>query len=283
MIKIITPFVMAAMLLAACSSNNSDELNTDNPDVSLDPVTDGDWYRPMPGVTWQWQLQGAINTGYMVDLYDVDLFDVPQQTIDLLHAQGRRVICYFSAGSFEGFRDDASQFNDADKGNTLDGFADERWLDIRSANVAQIMLQRLDLAEQKNCDGVEPDNMDGYTNNSGFALSADDQLVFNRLIANEAHNRNLSVALKNDLDQIPQLVAYYDFSVNEQCHEFDECALLTPFIDAGKAVLNAEYRDDFVNNTLSARDQMCVDSISLNLSSLVLPLDLDDAFRFSCL
>ena len=124
--------------------------------------------------------------------------------------------------------------------------------------------------------------MDGFANDSGFTLTADDQLAFNRLMANEAHLRDLSVALKNDLDQIPQLVEYYDFSVNEQCHEFNECAVLTPFITAGKPVLNAEYQDKFVSNK-AARDQMCVDSIALKLSSLVLPLDLNDAFRISCL
>jgi len=130
---------------------------------------------------------------------------------------------------------------------------------------------------------VEPDNIDGFSNDSDFALTADDQLAFNRLIANEAHLRGLSVALKNDLDQILQLVEYYDFSVNEQCHEFSECTLLTPFITAGKPVLNAEYQDKFMNNAASARDQMCVDSIALKLSTLILPLKLNDTFRFSCL
>lgn len=53
-----------------------------------------------------------------------------------------------------------------------------RLLDVRSANVHEVMISRLDLARQKGCDGVEPDNMDGYTNNSGFSLSANDQLAY---------------------------------------------------------------------------------------------------------
>jgi hypothetical protein len=38
-----------------------------------------------------------------------------------------------------------------------------------------------------------------------------------------------------------ELVAWFDLSVNEECHFYDECEQLQPFIDAGKPVLNAEY------------------------------------------
>ncbi|MDX1398211.1 MAG: endo alpha-1,4 polygalactosaminidase, partial [Oceanospirillum sp.] len=75
----------------------------------------------------------------------------------------------------------------------------------------------------------------------------------------------------------------YDFSVNEQCFEYNECDTLKPFIDAGKPVLNAEYKSDYVNNTSGARDAMCAESLAKDFSSLVLPLDLDDSSRYSCL
>ncbi|GAL06248.1 endo alpha-1,4 polygalactosaminidase precusor precursor [Photobacterium aphoticum] len=68
------------------------------------------------------------------------------------------------------------------------------------------------MAVQKGCDGVEPDNVDGYKNNTGFDLTADDQLTFNRLLANEAHARNLSIGLKNNVEQVPELVTYFDFA-----------------------------------------------------------------------
>lgn len=246
----------------------------------------GDWYQPGVDTTWQWQLQPAqggnsVNTSYDVDLYDIDLFDNEESVISGLQASGKRVICYFSAGSYEDYREDESRFNESDLGNTLSGFADERWVDVRSENVRSIMADRLTLAASKGCDGVEPDNVDGYTNNPGFGFSAADQLDYNRWLAQEAHSRGLSVGLKNDLDQIPDLVGDFDFSVNEQCHEYDECELLQPFTDAGKAVFVAEYLETYVNNQ-SARDAMCADSRSGNLRALVLPLDLDDSFRFSC-
>jgi hypothetical protein len=250
-----------------------------NPDVA--PVTGGDWYKPGVATTWQWQLQGTLNTSYEVDAYDIDLFDTDAGAIAALQTAGRKVVCYFSAGSYEEFRDDASQFAAGDLGATLGDFPDERWLDVRSAAVLTIMHGRLDMAVAKGCDAVEPDNMDGYDNDNGLGLTATDQQAYNRALANAAHRRGLGVALKNDLDQVAALVDYYDFAVNEQCHQYDECDKLAPFTAAGKAVFVAEYEQQLVDDA-SARATMCAAARAADLRALVLPLDLDDAFRFSC-
>lgn len=254
-------------------------------DPNAPPVVEGEWARPAAGATWQWQLQpnadDQINTAYDVSVYDIDLFDVPDAVIDQLHADGRLVIAYFSAGTYENFRDDAGAFAASELGQTLDGYPNERWLDIRSSNVRNIMLARLDLAAARGFDGVEPDNVDGYTNDPGFNLSAADQLAYNRFVANAAHERGLAVGLKNDLDQIPQLVAYFDFAVNEECHAYDECDALQPFLSAGKPVFNAEYDETLVNNA-GARAAVCAAAGNLGIQTLILPPDLDDAFRFSC-
>ncbi len=199
-------------------------------------------WQPAPGTSWQWQLSGSIDTSFAVQMYDIDLFDTPQSVIDQLHAGGRVVICYFSAGSWEDWRADATDFPASVLGNQLDGWPDEKWLDIRQLDILGPLMQaRLDLAVQKQCDGVEPDNVDGYTNNSGFPLTAANQLAYNIWLAEQAHSRGLSIGLKNDLGQIPQLVSYFDWALNEQCFEYTECDALTPFVDAGKAVFGVEY------------------------------------------
>jgi hypothetical protein len=271
-------FLVLLAFLISCSGGDSNKSSL-NPDVA--PITEGNWYRPKPLVSWQWQLTGVINSSYDVEIYDIDLFETEKGLISALQTSGHKVICYFSAGSYEEWRSDAEQFNENDLGNALDGWPGERWLDIRSSHVHELMKSRLDLAKEKGCDGVEPDNMDGYTNNPGFNFTARDQLAFNRFIANEAHLRDLSVALKNDLNQIEDLVDYYDFAVNEQCFQYSECNLLAPFIDADKAVLTAEYQSEYIENS-AARDELCVDALSKNFSTLILPLDLDDEFRFAC-
>ncbi len=228
--------------------------------------------------TWQWQLQGDLDSSFEVDVYDVDLFETSAALVDELHADSRIVICYFSAGSYEGWRPDADGYAAADLGRALDGFEDERWLDVRSGSVREVNEGRLDRAVELGCDGAEPDNVDGYVNDTGFDLTYDHQLAFNRQLADAAHDRGLLVGLKNDLDQIPDLVDAFDFAVNEQCHEHDECNLNEPFIDAGKPVFNAEYADEFVDDP----DSMCAASFELRLRTLVLPLDLDGSFRISC-
>lgn len=281
-----TLLILASLSLASCCDISDDENENESIDMALavdvPAETVGNWYQPAVLTSWHWQLEGALNTGYNVDVYDIDLFDSSKVTIEQLQADNHKVICYFSAGSYENWRDDKESFSARDYGRTLDGWEGERWLDIRSANVHSIMLTRLDLAVSKGCDGIEPDNMDGYSNASGFTLTADDQLAYNRYLANQAHLRGLSIGLKNDLDQIAELVEYYDFAVNEQCFEYQECEALAPFTDAGKAIFNAEYADIYVSDA-TARNTFCVEAMNLQMSSLILPLDLDDSIRLSCL
>ncbi|NVB43361.1 endo alpha-1,4 polygalactosaminidase [Pseudenhygromyxa sp. WMMC2535] len=278
------PLLVAALAPLACGPTN--QYTPLDPDI--DPVTEGEWYRPGVDATWQWQLlvpegEAGIDTSYAVEAYDIDLFDTDAAQIAALQAEGHTVICYFSAGSWEPWRDDADDFLYDDIGDQLEGWAEERWLNIRSPVVAAIMRSRLDLAVDKGCDGVEPDNVDGYDNDTGFEITSDDQLAFNRTLANAAHERGLAVGLKNDLAQVDALVDYYDFSVNEQCHEYDECAALEPFTAAQKPVWNAEYVDaDSEEAALAAAEDICPAALAADLRTLILPLDLDDSFRVSC-
>lgn len=227
-----------------------------------------DWYVPSKGATWHWQLSGTVKPVHNVELYDIDLFDTPQKTIDALHKKNIRVICYFSAGSVEAYRDDAKQFPKDIIGKTLNGWPKERWLDIAHfESFADIMKKRLDLAVQKGCDGVEPDNVDGFENKTGFPLTYSDQIRYNTWLAEEAHARGLSIGLKNNLSQVKDLVHVFDFAVNEQCVEYQECDMLKPFLDQGKAVLHAEYH--------VAKKKFCQKSLEAGMSSMKLHLQLN--------
>ncbi len=284
-----------SLLLAACSDTNDASDTSDEPALPTDsspaptlaatstasPEPAADHRRPAPNSTWQWQLLGDLNTSYDVDIYDIDLFDSPIELISQLHSDRRRVVCYFSAGSFEDWREDAPAFQPDDIGNQLDGWEGERWLDVRSPAVQAIMLTRLNLARDKGCDGVEPDNVDGYDNDTGFPLTAEDQLTFNRFLADQAHARGLAIALKNDGAQLPDLLSHYDFALNEQCHEYEECQDLAPLVAAGKAAFNVEYRDSLDAATQLA-ESICPRANAAGLRTLILTLDLDDAFRISC-
>ena len=201
-------------------------------------------WNPPVGATWQWQLDQPVNTGYNVDVYDVDLFDTPVTTINTLHAQGKKVICYVSAGSWEDWRADAGQFPAEVLGNNYSGWPGEKWLDIRRIDLlAPIMRARLDLCRAKGFDAVEPDNIEGYQENTGFPLSYADQIAYNTWFANEAHARGLSIGLKNDPGQVTDLLPLFDWALTEDCIFYDWCEEMLPFINAGKAVFAAEYTD----------------------------------------
>ncbi|XP_045191638.2 uncharacterized protein LOC123548438 [Mercenaria mercenaria] len=205
-------------------------------------------YHPHPGARFQWQLEvdddNPMVYSMHADMYDADLWALTPQDISAIHAKGGKVICYFSAGSYDKNRPDAHLFHSSDIGNKMHGW-DEYWIDITSSNVKSIMLKRMDLAKRKHCDGIEPDNVDGHeAGNAHFAFGYQDQLIYNRWLADQAHARDLSIGLKNDAEQIKELHSWFDWALNEECHENDggrECLLYQPFLDEGKAVFNIEY------------------------------------------
>jgi hypothetical protein len=247
--------------------NNSVLLSNESSNISLDNLT-FNWYRPKPLITWHWQLTGNLKMDYDVDLYDVDLFETSKETIEQLHKKGIKVICYVNVGAYEPYRPDSNEFPNEVLGKKMSGWEDEKWLDISNfKKFEHIILARFDLAKEKGCDGIEPDNIDGYSNKNGFNLTYEDQLRYNLWLAEKAHERNLSIALKNDLEQINDLEPFFDFAINEECFYYNECDLLMPFINNGKAVLHVEYE--------LGKKKFCGEAKALNFSSMKLNYDLN--------
>jgi hypothetical protein len=148
-------------------------------------------------------------------------------------------------GAWEDWRPDASPatFPELVKGRK-NGWPGERWLDIRQLSILlPIMAARVQKCRKAGFDGVEWDNVDGYSNRTGFPLTYADQLTYNASLANLAHQRGLTVALKNDVEQLADLAPYFDYAVNEQCQQYSECGgYTTYFIDQRKAVWQVEYK-----------------------------------------
>ena len=234
-----------------------------------------DWWHPKTGLTWQWQLTGKFNFSIKADVYDIDLY-APKEAVDLLHQQGSKVICYISVGSWEDWRPDADQFPEEVLGKDYEGWKGERWLDIRRIDLlAPIMRARLDLCAEKGFDAVEPDNIEIYTNDTGFPLSYQDQLAYAEWLANEAHARGLAIGLKNAPDQVGDLVDLYDFAITEDCFYYGWCEEMKPFIDAGKPVFAAEYTDlggDF--------DAYCQEAEQLGFSTILKRRNLGSWVKF---
>jgi hypothetical protein len=228
---------------------------------------------PQPGTPWQWQLTSPVDTSVDVPVYDVDSTYTDAATVAALHAKGRKVICYVNAGAWENFRPDKSAFPSAILGST-DGWPGEQYLDIRQTSVLQpIMAARFAACRAKGFDGVEADLVDTFTDQTGFPITAADQLRYNEMLAVLAHKLGLSIGLKNDLGQVPQLVGVFDFAINEQCFQYSECDQLVPFIKAGKAVFEVEYQ--------LGNDQFCAQANAMRFSAMRKNLALD-APRWPC-
>ncbi|WP_253770427.1 endo alpha-1,4 polygalactosaminidase [Goodfellowiella coeruleoviolacea] len=246
---------------------------SDRPGTPPEPPAAPARWVPAPGTTWQIQLDGPVDPSVDAQVYEVDGVGASAEDVRALHARGRRVICYVNAGASEDFRPDRAAFPTRVQGNA-NGWPGERWLDIRQRDLLRPLLAaRFDTCRAKGFDAVDTDLVDGYNHDTGFPLTAADQLAYNRMLADLAHERGLSIGLKNDLKQIPDLVSVFDFAVNEQCAEYDECDLLAPFVAEGKAVFHIEYDLE--------PTEFCPRSRRLNLSSIRKTLDLD-ARRWTC-
>ena len=198
-------------------------------------------HQPPAHASWQWQLDGRLDARVPARVYDVDGFDTSRATVARLRRAGRYVVCYVDVGTWENWRPDASRFPRALLG-AQNGWPGERWLDVRRiGQLAPLLRARFARCAAKGFDAVEPDNVDGYANDSGFPLTAADQLRFDRWVARAVHAQHLAVALKNDLDQAHSLAPSFDFAVLEQCFQYRECGKAAPFLHARKAVFDAEY------------------------------------------
>ena len=210
-------------------------------------------------------------------MIDLDLFETSPELVQELKEGGQFPICYLSAGSWEEWRPDADQFPAEVLGRNYPGWPGEKWLDIRQIEVlAPVLAARLDLCAAKGFVGVEPDNIDGYSNRTGFPISYQDQLEFNIWLADQAHQRGLSIGLKNDSEQVQDLLPYFDWALTEDCFDQGWCEEISPFIAAGKAVFAAEYTDTGVDLA-----EICPRARELGFSLILKNRDLD-AFQESC-
>jgi hypothetical protein len=194
----------------------------------------------------QWQLSDyPVDISINADIFELDLFETPQETIDSLHESGKKVICYINVGAWEEYRPDAGDFPNAFIGKKYVGWDGERWLDISNyESFSSLISARFDHAVSKGCDGIDPDNINGFQHDTGFSISAQDQLVYNIWLSEQAHLRGLSIGLKNDSDQVSNLVDHFDFAILEDCAVYGWCADFQPFIEQGKAVFQVEYTDN---------------------------------------
>ena len=192
-----------------------------------------------------------------------------------LHDAGRIVLCYFSAGTLEPFRDDASRFPASTLGAPLADYPDERWVDIRDATVRAIMQDRIIAAAGAGCDGVHPS---GSPRSRRAPTSTSPAPIRSRTIAGSppsAHGLGLSIGL---VDATPRSAGSrrrfrLGRAVDLPRHRLRPAS---PFIGARKPVFLIEYGDE----TRAA--DVCPKARALGLSAIIKRDGNLDAFRVGC-
>ena len=231
---------------------------------------------PAPGVTWDWQLSEPIKPP-QVAVFDTDPDSVSAAQIARLNAAGAYKICYVSVGTLEDYRDDIADFPAEVIGKTYGDWPDERFLDIRRADVlAPLMKARFARCADMGFDAIEPDNLDVYQNASGFEISAQDTVKYVSILAHMAHEMGLEIGQKNVPELTPALIDQMNFAITESCHQDGWCNQIAAYTAAGKPVFDAEYTDRALNLT-----RACAQAATLGISMILKDRDLT-ASRKTC-
>jgi hypothetical protein len=229
---------LAGLMLAACGSLPPPSTTAFAPNAASSATR---WI-PTPGQTYQIQYDGKLDLQYPAEIFDLDMFDTPARVVAKLHGMGRRVMCYIDVGTWESWRPDAKEFPKSVLGKKDGHWKGERWLDIRATSILEpIMAARLDLCKKKGFDGVDPDNLDGYQNDTGFPLTYRDQLTYDTWVAKAAHDRGLTADQKGDNGQVKDLVNVFDFAVVEQCFTQGWCKQFDVYTKTNRLVVDVEY------------------------------------------
>lgn len=243
------------------------------------------------GWAWQWQLTGTVNETVLDastnpnKLYDIDMYNATPALISRLKAKGIYVVCYVESGDWASGRPDAGDFAPSILGKALDGFPDEKYINITQLDGAagstgktlrQIMTARLQLAQSKGCDGIEPDLDDLWVYTSaelGFSISRAQQVTYNTFLVQTGHSLGMAVGLKNGADpggsfEQSMVAAGADFALNEECNQYDECSDYSAFINAGRPVFQVEYLDN-QKKVYSGANGTCAKNIAAGFDGLV--------------
>ena len=251
----------------------------------------------------------AVATATTIDYGDGDPVTVPAGplagTIATLkaHTPAPIVICRVQTGAirltdpdarkFPGFEASPPDRPDAPAAGSVIGWstpagADERFLDIREASRAQfapLIWKRLDLAKQLGCDGVEADRNDMIMLDPGFAISVTEQPSWYREVAAQAHERELSVGLKNGTTLpglIDEVAADFDWAMVERCGEFEDCDALRPVLNLQRAVLAIDY-DANIDGDPQGTTTVCARQVAAMIDDgLVKDVALTSAVRHQC-
>jgi hypothetical protein len=243
---------------------------------------------PNDGPEFQWELDHPLNIRSVQDMgggatnalgepsggpavYDIDGIANPASTVTALHKLKDKVICYIEIGAAGDYYPAGAeglpvtyyqQLGEAhDLGRAVPGYS-EYYLKINATSTLRIieaMIQQQCAA--KGFDAVEPDIDDSYTDDTGFNITENDNIRYDKALGAYAHSLGLAWGQKNgdkDPEFSQEMEPTSDFLLDEECNYYQTCGIVTPpYARAGKLVLNAEYTDDWGTDVAADLREFC--------------------------
>jgi hypothetical protein len=253
---------------------------------------------PNHGAEWQWELDHSLNLSSAADtgnravnavgrvapgptVYDIDGIDNSAATVAALHSRSDRAICYIEIGAAGNYYPTSyyAQLKAAgDLGSNVSGYP-EQYININAPSAVSIIESMIrQQCAAKGFDGVEPDIDDSYTDSTGFHITEQDNIRYDRTLGAYTHSLGLAWGQKNG-DNDPAFSASLepttDFLLDEECNFYHTCGIVaTPYVRAGKLVLNAEYTDDWGSNTAQDLAKFCAADAAAGIDGTLFTTDL---------
>lgn len=177
-------------------------------------------------------------------IIDIDFATVSMSDMQQLHSMGRVASAYFSSGTTEPYeRPDVlglptEVFDDL----TDEGSAVDRWLNVTHEAVRNLMRTRINRAKALGADAITFDFPMSPGESNKFRFTSDGLDEYMRFLVDTAHAVNLSCGACDPDHNIPLAAQIFDFAFVTQCVSDGDCLKFNPFVTAGKAVFNVEYR-----------------------------------------
>ena len=274
------------------SNNNRDVCDIDYlvVVVKIRNSDNGNVYTPAVGTSFDWILSGNLPSVSSIDATAVDIDPFTEydngRTPDAsyvrqLHNADKKAIAYVSVGTWEDWRNDANDFPNSVKGNNMDDWDGEKFLDIRQIDVLRpIMHERFRKAKNMGYDAIEADNIDLYTytrSQLGFNISTQDVIEYCQMISDEVHSFGMSIGQKNAAELSNRLEDYFDWALLEDVFyeasqndaELDDSSI---YIRHHKAVFATEYSDNMPQRQFT--NNVCTEAHNVHFTAIYKDRDL---------
>ncbi|TLV03854.1 endo alpha-1,4 polygalactosaminidase [Dyadobacter luticola] len=274
-LKSLLILILPIILATSCSSDGIDVDTVNIVDSTALPSDKTDWWKPQVGVSFDWDLADLEDKDqFDADVVDVDAFTTTKEQVAALHAQGKKVIAYLSVGTIENDRPDVHLLPKAVVGKVYDEWPDEKWLDIRRIDQLKPWLNsRFNMIIQKGFDAIEPDNLDSYSNETGFPISESDTRKYCDFLITMAHKNGLGIGQKNVPELAPEFSAKFDWALTEDAFDQGWQQDMQVFITKDKPVFAVEYTDMMSQKAFSTN--VCPKAKSLRFDAIIKKRDLD--------